>query len=719
MATGGGSHVSDLHVGDHYLGGVSSRLASVRQLLLCTICYDRYKEPRILPCLHSFCEGCLEKYLGFHQQQYLQQISLNPLHRLHEARFPCPTCREKMLIPAQGVKGFRRDFRAIQIQDYLSLTENSIVPECATCITTKVNSEYYCSDCQQYLCSICKDTHINTNHTMKTLEEQIEEKEEHTTCSVHKQDDLRYFCINCKLAICLMCKTSSHTTHRCVGLQEHFRKQLSVIITRNNELKKCTTVLRRTEEQLKDKESLLKNAKERCIMAIENRAQHVISAAEEQKQTLTDQVKITIGEEENNVTKRLQQVDTLLSNMTDMTTSVDEFQAKNQTPTQKVEELEELTTQLNVVLENVAATTSSNKQSTILDVQFIATRKQLKLGKISTTSKTSSDVVTTETPIRMSRHLPSINNRRPAARRTVSQPPMRHNSTTTSGLSRAFTLPSTRTRHRNSNNSPVCMFGGSGTMPGDLDTPRDVCIIQDSIIVADTGNDRLSVFSLSGELSKTLCHTQIKPWAVCATVDNQIAVADAMNRCIQIITLNGAIIKKFGSFLCPCGIATDTQGKFYLTDFFSSSVYVLNSNGVKLRQFDFRSQRPSIHSSGPARVAVSRHGFVVIADTSNKQVSVFTKYGNALATIVQGPELGVPQSVHVDCYDRIWLLDSINMCVSVFSLTGQNRGILLKIHSIRNEQCNSISPVGMSVSLQGDVYITDIKQSQILRYKTN
>ena len=28
--------------------------------LTCVICYELFVEPKILPCLHTFCKGCLE-----------------------------------------------------------------------------------------------------------------------------------------------------------------------------------------------------------------------------------------------------------------------------------------------------------------------------------------------------------------------------------------------------------------------------------------------------------------------------------------------------------------------------------------------------------------------------------------------------------------------------------------------------------------------------------
>lgn len=41
-------------------GGGGSKNSSVRKELTCALCGEMYTDPRILPCLHSFCKRCLE-----------------------------------------------------------------------------------------------------------------------------------------------------------------------------------------------------------------------------------------------------------------------------------------------------------------------------------------------------------------------------------------------------------------------------------------------------------------------------------------------------------------------------------------------------------------------------------------------------------------------------------------------------------------------------------
>jgi hypothetical protein len=67
---------------------------NVHELLNCPICLDRFEEPKILPCHHSFCSKCINNVIS-------------------NGQVDCPTCRATH----DASLGFQNDFRTNQLLD--------------------------------------------------------------------------------------------------------------------------------------------------------------------------------------------------------------------------------------------------------------------------------------------------------------------------------------------------------------------------------------------------------------------------------------------------------------------------------------------------------------------------------------------------------------------------------------------------------------------------
>jgi len=61
----------------------------------CSICTDVFTNPRVLPCIHTFCLKCLLNY-GKEGQP--------------GDRVPCPLCRKEFTIPYDGLSGIQKNF---------------------------------------------------------------------------------------------------------------------------------------------------------------------------------------------------------------------------------------------------------------------------------------------------------------------------------------------------------------------------------------------------------------------------------------------------------------------------------------------------------------------------------------------------------------------------------------------------------------------------------
>src|SRR6218665_609565 len=65
----------------------------------CSICLEVFRDPRLLPCGHTFCTLCLQRLVDHCQPPYSWPIR----------GFACPLCRTFVLVPAAGAQGFPTD----------------------------------------------------------------------------------------------------------------------------------------------------------------------------------------------------------------------------------------------------------------------------------------------------------------------------------------------------------------------------------------------------------------------------------------------------------------------------------------------------------------------------------------------------------------------------------------------------------------------------------
>ena len=61
----------------------------------CSICTEVFTDPRVLPCIHTFCLKCLMNY---------------GKDRPPEDDMPCPLCRKEFTIPYDGLSGMQKNF---------------------------------------------------------------------------------------------------------------------------------------------------------------------------------------------------------------------------------------------------------------------------------------------------------------------------------------------------------------------------------------------------------------------------------------------------------------------------------------------------------------------------------------------------------------------------------------------------------------------------------
>ncbi|XP_020646150.3 LOW QUALITY PROTEIN: E3 ubiquitin-protein ligase TRIM56 [Pogona vitticeps] len=185
--------------------------------LTCSICLERLRQPKILPCLHTYCHPCLKK-LAAGRKKDLQ----------------CPECRQSVPLPPGGVDGLKTNFFINGLLD-LVCPAGKAQPTCSPCrlIGQSANrvAVSRCLDCADDLCQACTGGHhcsrLTHAHCVVDMESYLSgeyneeiRKRQASRCKEHAGEELRFFCTPCAAPLCRECRLGPHLQHPCLSLAE-------------------------------------------------------------------------------------------------------------------------------------------------------------------------------------------------------------------------------------------------------------------------------------------------------------------------------------------------------------------------------------------------------------------------------------------------------------------------------------------------------------------
>jgi len=198
----------------------------------CPICTEVYTDPRVLPCVHTYCLKCIEAWSKGKQ----------PGDEL-----ACPLCSKQFTLPSNGISDLPKNFFVANFLQARTLSNfESKTSPCEACNggvekESEVQNEasVYCVECQLKLCKNCETGHkvikATRSHKLINFGEKIcmetfQQTMPLSYCDQHSDEFLKIYCFDCKLAICLLCYIKSHNGHKCSDVNEvkdDFSKQMA------------------------------------------------------------------------------------------------------------------------------------------------------------------------------------------------------------------------------------------------------------------------------------------------------------------------------------------------------------------------------------------------------------------------------------------------------------------------------------------------------------
>ncbi|KAK3609254.1 hypothetical protein CHS0354_006179 [Potamilus streckersoni] len=196
------------------LAGRTEYRSESAKRLICPICFDTFKTPRSLPCLHIFCERCI-----------LSLISSANGETWKPDRFNCPLCRSAITAPVDIQNPFKwvKSFPLYHtVQTCLKNNEDIQTNLCDPCLCKEVHliSDVFCLNCAEYLCKDCAKCHlmfkafkahklIKTNEIQKNPYRFFQDLN-YFFCLRHSDSKIEYFCKGHDVLCCTKCAALDH-----------------------------------------------------------------------------------------------------------------------------------------------------------------------------------------------------------------------------------------------------------------------------------------------------------------------------------------------------------------------------------------------------------------------------------------------------------------------------------------------------------------------------
>ncbi|VDI25500.1 Hypothetical predicted protein [Mytilus galloprovincialis] len=228
-------------------------------LLTCTICLETFKVPKYLPCLHTFCESCIQTYI------------VSSMEKEKESEgFKCPVCRKLISYSKTAGKPETWAFSLPMNHFVMSmLDKRSIQRSEKLCNSCQFNNKTkkaisWCTSCEEAFCEQCDECHKSFKVTAKHRLISINEIQsgnsdlkisEVLSCEEHPEKIVEVYCADHSKPCCTLCATLLHRKCENVISIENAAKGIK-------QSNLTTTLVKKLDERNKELNEIIENRKD-------------------------------------------------------------------------------------------------------------------------------------------------------------------------------------------------------------------------------------------------------------------------------------------------------------------------------------------------------------------------------------------------------------------------------------------------------------------------
>ncbi|CAL8351627.1 unnamed protein product [Lota lota] len=719
-----------------------------KQFLVCSICLDHYHNPKVLPCLHTFCEKCLQNYIPS------QSLTLS-----------CPVCRQTSILPEKGVSALQNNFFITNLMDVLQRD-----PECTSRPEASSGLES-----------------VSAVAAAQPL-----------SCPNHEGKVMEFYCESCETAMCLECTEGEHREHMTVPLRDVLEQhktalnnQLDTVRNRIPQLTAAIDLVNEISKQLTDRKNdavaEISNTFEELEKAMHLRKNALISEVENicstKQKVLQAQLASLLRGKENIqascsfteqalshgsatevllVQKQMSERVSALARHTFPEQPHEnghlECQVETEGLRRSIQNLGVLITTGAVGHTSVATggglrhtlvgqpttitVTTKDKESELVRSGNAALRAQIvsadgtgcpevevvdnKNGTyevgytVRLEGEYSFSLLLYQQPIRGSPFRlravkPSDVLQSPDdVKRRVKSPSGGGGHVRQKAVRRPSSMYSTTKKKENPiEDELIYRVGARGRDKGEFTNLQGISTSSNGrIVVADSNNQCIQIFSNDGQFKMRFgvrgrSPGQLqRPTGVTVDMNGDIIVADYDNHWISIFSSDGKFKSKIGvgRLMGPKGVAVDKNGHIITVDNKACCVFIFQANGKLVTKFGAKGTSDR-QFAGPHFVAVNNKNEIVVTDFHNHSVKVYNADGEFLFKFGSHGEgngqFNAPTGVAVDANGNIIVADWGNSRIQVFDSSGS-------FLSYINTSADPLyGPQGLALTSDGHVAVAD------------
>ena len=255
--------------------------------LICGLCNEtyHYKDgPLMLPCLHSFCKPCLDRYIEKKETSA-------------DNKMVCPTCYSSFPLP-EDTKSFPVNLHLSHLARR-TFFENQVEKgnvKCQVCYDNPKEATSFCCQCCDFLCKKCKHYHLYT-YLSQDEEHEILELVNYTTgkfkihvpspkCPQHTQNELDIFCNECQRLVCLECAQKDHQDHKNGSLDDRSQEEKNELQNLMSGVDEALGKVGEALHQIQEMREKVKVSAEKATARIDKACDDLIQALEDRRKIL-------------------------------------------------------------------------------------------------------------------------------------------------------------------------------------------------------------------------------------------------------------------------------------------------------------------------------------------------------------------------------------------------------------------------------------------------